>query len=467
MAIGDLTALPTPLANAIQQNMLARMYLNALLSKLAYARQASMIPIPANIGQTLTFTRLSELAPASAPLDPSSMSGLDDGMTSDQIADEQFTFTLARWARTYDVNLLEQKAMIADYTLKVAARQGRQAGRTREHIARRKLTDAAMAGNTIVTALVSGGTGSCKVDDIRGFQKVMLNGNLQNVSDSNGLRLVVNDLTNPAITLNVIACQPDSTAYDPTTDVNNLSSAKAVGGISGTITYQTVGTAPSVGDVLQAVNASAVIRPNGKSSTQSLASTDLFNTQMVMAGKTRLANRGVEPAGTTGFYTCICPPASMAQLYADPDFKLAAQGQLNSPEFRFGKIVRYQGVEYVETNEAILQAAGAGASASLVNVNVLRPMLLGEGAIVRGDFKGLDEFVAEKQERSVVHDSQILDGIEFTQRSPLDRLGQIFSMSWQMILDYCVPTMNVSTTDFVPTTDNSQYKSMVQFEHAA
>lgn len=466
MAIGDLTALPDGLANAIQQNLLARIYLNSLLNTLAYARQASPMPIASHIGATLTFTRLSELAVDGTPLDPADMEGLDNGMTPDELNNEQFTFTLRRFAKTANVNLLEQKAMIADYVLEMAARQGRQAGRTRELLCRKKLTDGAMAGNTIVTELVSDGLSSCKVDDVRGFMKIMKGGKLENVSDSSGLRLQVQDATNEDIVLNIVGVTPDSTSFTPETDGANHSSAKAVGGISGTIVYQTVGTAPTVGDVLRAATCSRILRPNGKSSTQALAPTDLFTTALAIAGKQALAERGVEP-DVDGFYRCIIPPATMTQLFSDADFKIAAQGQLNDPVMRYGKIVRHQGIEYVETTESVKQAKGAGVDASKVNVAVYRPLLLGKGAIVRGDSKILDDFVQEKQKRSVVHDSQMLDGIEYTMRSPLDRLGELFAMSWQMIMDYCTPSNAVSTPELIPTSDNALFKNFVQFEHSA
>lgn len=466
MAIGDLTALPDGLANAIQEKLIARMYLDSLLNTLAYARQASPMPIASHIGATLSFTRLSELAVDGSPLNPADMNDLDNGLTPDEMNDEQFTFTLKRYAKTFNVNLLEQKAMIRDYVLQVAQRQGRQAARTRELLCRKKITDGAMAGNTVVTELVGDGLTSCKVDDIRGLMKIMKSGNLENVSNATGLRLSVENLTHPAITLQIIGATPDSTSYSPETDSNNHSSAKAVGGISGTITYVAVDSAPSVGDVLRAATASKILRPNGKSCTQALAPTDLFTTALAIAGKQALAERGVE-ADDDGFYRCIIPPATMTQLFSDADFKTAAQGQLNDPVMRYGKIVRHQGIEYVETTESILQAKGAGVDASKVNVAVYRPVLLGKGAIVRGDSKILDDFVQEKQQRSVVHDSQMLDGIEYTFRSPIDRLGEQFAMSWQMIVDYCAPTNAVSTPDLMPTSDNALFKNFIQFEHAA
>lgn len=459
MAIGDLTALPDALANIVQQNTLARLYLDSLRNSLAYARQASWIPIPARIGATYTFTRLSELGIDVNPLDPKAVGfkGLDNNMTSDSMTDEQFTYVLKRYGKTFDVDLLEQKAAIKDYTMDVAAKQGRQAGRTREALCRNKLTDAYMGGNTIVTSTVSPTTTSCTVDDVRGFQKIMKNGVMENVSNSTGLKLAVLDLNN-GLTYMVNGVTVDGT---------NVSSAAAVGGKSGVLNFDS-NTAPAAGHVLKAVNASEVMRPNGKSSTQQLALTDLFNTGLVMNGKQKLAARGIDPM-EDGWYRCIIAPTTMTQLYQDPDFKLAAQGQLNSPEFRYGKIVRYQGVEYIETTEAIAQAAGAGNSTvgSKVNVAVNRPILLGRNAITRGDFEGLDEFVEEQKRKSTVHDSHYVDGIHYILRSPMDRLGEIFSMTWQMINDYCPPSNATSTPDIIPTTDFAQFKNAIQFEHAA
>jgi hypothetical protein len=466
MAIGDLTALPAALQNAIQQNMLAKEYLDALRSILAYSRESSKTVIPAHIGATYTYTQLGELPATRAPIDPADISGLDDGLSTDALADEQFGFKLSDYAKTFDIDLLAQRAMIKNYVLNVVARQGRQAARMREAVAKFKLMNAYAGGNTVVTSAGSATTTQCTVDDVTAFGLVMINGNWVNVSSGSGMQLQVADLTNTAITLQITGITPDSTSVTPETDNANLSSRKACGGVSGVLHYTSTGGTPATGDILQAANASLVIRPNGKTSTQGLAPGDLFNTMMVMQGKQQLHSRGVMPYDD-GWFRCVMPPSSMTQLFADADFKQVATGQLNSPEFRYGKIVRYQGVEFIETTEALVRTKGAGANGAALAVAVNSPILLGKGALVRGDFQGLDEFVAEQQNNSAVHQFEMLDDIAFSIRSPLDRLGRLMTSSFEFIMDYCTPSDTTSTPQLVPTTDNAAYKKAILFEHAA
>lgn len=466
MAIGDLTSLPTPIQNLLQQNMLARGYQNALRSVLAYSNEADHMEIMAQIGATIAFTKLGELPASRQALDPASMTGLDNGLSTDALADEQYLFKLANFARTFDIDLIAQKAIIGSYTMQVVERQGRQAGRIREAVARYKLMAAYTGGNTVVTNKSAATTTQCAVDDVTGFQQLMKDGNWQNVSASGGLQLVVNDLTNTTITLNITGVTPDSTAALPEFDVANTSSRKREGGVSGILIYQTVGVAPSVGDILQAVNASTVIRPNGKQSTQALQPGDLFTTSQVMQGKQLLHARGVLPY-EDGFYRCIVPPSTMTQLFADADFKQASQGQLNSQQMRTGQIVTHQGVMYIETTEAIVRQKGDGANGAALPVSVNSPLLLGKGAIVRGDFKGLEEFAAEQQEASKVHEMKMIDGVCYSLRSPIDRLGRQMVSSHQMIYDYSTPGDTTSTPALVPTTDNAAFKLGVKFEHVA
>jgi hypothetical protein len=463
MAIGDLSALPTGLQNAIQTNMLERKYLDALRNQEAYSRLTEVIELPAHQGQTLSFTRLAELVPSYTPIDPALIAGdLNDGLVPDTIGDEQFTFTLHRWAKTFDIDLITQKAMIADYTMKIVSRQGRQAGRTREGLSRNSLLNAYGGGNTVVLS-VNSGANTMHVDDIRGFQIVWVNGTPSNVSNSGGYQLPVNDVTynnlNPStpIVLQITGATPDGT---------NVSSAALVGGMSGTLYFTEPTTYPSVGDQIQAVNAPKIFRPNGKSTTQQLTSMDLMSTTLALNAKTYLGSNGVEPY-EDGFYRCVLPPTSMSQLFSDADFKLAYQGAYNSPEFRNGKIVRYQGIEYIETTEALIQVANSGTGVGLVPVTVNRPIVMGKGAVVRGDDGGIKEFAEEQQKRTTVHDHRYIDGILYSIRSPIDRLGEQLSSSWQMITSYCCPTQVTTTAATIPTAGMSAYKNAAEIEHAA
>jgi len=62
---------------------------------------------------------------------------------------------------------------------------------------------------------------------------------------------------------------------------------------------------------------------------------------------------------------------------------------------------------------------------------------------------------------------QFLDGIAFAIRSPMDRLGMILSIAYQINTSYCAVTDATTTAATVPTTDAAMLKKGIQFEHAA
>lgn len=457
MAIGDLTSLPDPLQNAIQQNTLARQFLDALKTKRAYTMMAEEMPIDSHIGATLTLNQMSEMAVDLSLNDPSEMDDIDNGMEDDDVYNEQYGFTLGKLARTTTINLLEQKAHIVDYALNKIARQGRQALRIREGRTRVELTQKYHGGSTVVTGLVSDGSTACTVDNVIGFQQIFSpNNKMENVSDSNGFRLPVIDRNDQTITLMVTGVDVDTT---------NVSSAAAVGGKSGTLHYVALtGDKPVVGHVLVSSFASPKIRPNGKASTQAMNLSDVMTMAMVRSGKTILANQGVDP-DDRGFYTMVCTDSTIEQLCSDPEFLIAFQGAQKAPELLYGKIVRFAGVEFVSTTEAPIQAP-SGTGAAQVKVNVARPILLGKRAVLRGRWKGLAEWVEERQRaRNTIHDMQMLDGIAWSFRSPVDRLGERCNSSYQMIEDHCAPS-DAQTAGAPQTAGQHYFKRAVQYEHA-
>ncbi len=154
MAIGDLTALPSGLQNIIQTGMLERRFHDALRAQLAYDMLSTPQPIRSRIGATITDTRLAELAATTIPNDPTQInSGIDNGLTSQTVTDEQYTLKMSPYLQTLDLNILEDKATIAERGLKYGGILGRQAQRTRELLARNAILGSYMGGHTRVCSI--------------------------------------------------------------------------------------------------------------------------------------------------------------------------------------------------------------------------------------------------------------------------------------------------------------------------
>lgn len=452
MPLGD--NIPAALQNAIQQGFLKNEFERALVGRKAYSMAATPELIRARKGNTLTLTRASGLAPKATPVTQSNKSAnLDNGLTADVFSTEQYTLTMNEYMATANLGLLDDEVVIANEGLVYARAQGEQAQATLEVLARNALINAGMAGNTrVINTNQSPTTTTCEVDDIRGFQNLLVSGKLTAVSGTNTLSVseVANGASGRTQTLVVTGVAADS---------SNVSSALAVGGISGVITYNTVTNAPVVGDFITSPYASQMIRPNGRAATSLLTSSDVFSTGVAFDMSVILDNNAVPRFGDD-FY-CFVSPTSHRQLFADPAFERSFQGQYDADPIRKGVITSHQGITYIKTNYALRQTSGSG-----VSVNVERPIMVGRDCLIRGDFEGLEDFVRRKGS-SKVHQMELIDGVIFNIRDSIDRAGQYVALTWDTVIDFECPSDLGTTNLIVPTANGALYKRIVVAEHSA
>jgi hypothetical protein len=151
---------------------------------------------------------------------------------------------------------------------------------------------------------------------------------------------------------------------------------------------------------------------------------------------------------------------SMRQLWADNDFKLMYQGQYGSQEMRVGKVFQLLGCNFIPTTEAPYQPANTG-----VTAGVRRPVLCAPGALVEGDFAGMEQRAMDASGvNSIV---QTMDDVVQVVRAPIDRLQQIIAQSWFWIGGFTAPTDATATSSIIPTASQTYYKRAVVIEHAA
>lgn len=452
---------PAALQPIIQQGFLEREFEEALRSHIGYRMVADRETFSTGIGETLTKTRRGLKAPVTTPLSAASNTNIDNGLSSSSFAVEQYTLTLQQYADTIDLNMVTNKVGIVSQFLQNAKVNGVQAAQSLDRLARNALFSAYFNGNSRVRTTLGSPGVALAVDDVRGFQYAFgtttPTGIANSVTGASPTQLPISGSNTLAVTVG-------STVYTLTgasVDGSNVSTAP--GGVSGVLTFTTNvsvsdGTA---GNTVQAANASVIIRPSGRSNTSLLQATDTFTMQSILdaVASLRLNNvpgvNGGEGAMADGLYNLYLDPKSARQLFADPDFKQLFQGATSSADvFKRGMTNDFLGVRFMPTTEAYTQAlSGVG--------TVRRPILVGQGALIEGDYAGMmDSDVAPSD--SVMH---MVDGIVQVTREPLDRLQQIIAQSWYWIGGFCTPSDITTNQAIIPTATNAAYKRSVIIEH--
>jgi hypothetical protein len=431
---------PASLQGIIQQNFLEQEFKEPLQSKLAYRSIADRETVPNKIGETITKTRAGLKSPVTTPSNPTSNTNLDNGMTPSTFSVEQYTLTLNQYNDTIDLNIINNKVGLGDQFLKNARVNGTQAAQSLDRIARNKLFNAYMGGNTRVRTTLGGANVTIAVDDVRGFQTTF-----------NAVGQVVS--VSPSFPVNVTVGASVYALNSVAVDGSNVSTA--FGGISGTLTFA---AAVSVGDgtALNAVvhfNGATILRPSGRATTAALTGADILTMGLLLDAQAQLRNNAPMDAGNM---KAFLDNKSMRQLFADPDFKTLFQGQYGSKEYIDGMVFNLLGIDFVPTTEAPVQAPSGN-----VVVTVRRPILVIQGALIEGDFEGMGTML--ENESQIV---SVVDEVAMVTRPPLDRLGQIIAQSWYWIGDFCAPSDQTTNLNIVPTASNAYFKRGIVIETA-
>ncbi len=439
MAINNFPAALQPL---IQQGFLDREFEQALRSRLAYRGIADRMDFSVGIGETLTKTRVGLKPSVTTPLAGAGNTNLDNGLTPQSYAVEQFTITLNHYAATTDLNMVTSRVGIANQFLLNAALNGEQAARSLDELARNALFNAYFGGNTRVRTGLTVASVNLAVDDIRGFQTVWVNGVQTPVGASATLTVAVGT-TNSYTLVGVVA---DA--------VNNSSTP---GGLSGVLTFSSAVTvADGAGNnPVVAANASAVLRPNGRATSVALTAADQLTMAMLLNAVTQLRVNAVPDVD--GAYNCYLDPVSARQLFADSDFRQLFQGATSANQvFQSGMINQFLGLRFIPTTEAYVQT-----HPSIAGAVIRRPIVCGKGALIEGDFAGMAAADVAPDDALV----SVIDGVAMVTREPIDRLQQIIAQSWYWIGGFCAPSDTTTTVTTVATATGAAFKRAVMLEH--
>ncbi|HTR16513.1 MAG TPA: DUF4043 domain-containing protein [Acetobacteraceae bacterium] len=434
---------PPALQPIIQQGFLDREFQQALCSRLGYRACADREEIAVGIGETLTKTRAGLKPSVTTPIAPALNTNLDNGLTPTGWGVEQYTITLNHYAATTDLNMVTARVGIGNQFLQNAYVNGEQAARSLDELARNALFSPYFGGNTRVRVGLSGAAPSVAVDDVRGFLTVFVNGVQVPVSGANPMTVTVGSDAYALVSVTV--------------DASNASTAP--GGISGVLTFSGNVTQAdgAAGNAVQAATASVILRPNKRPTTAQLAVGDTLMMANILDGVATLRQNAVPDVD--GAYNCYLDPVSARQLFADMDFQRLFIGATSANQvFKpgVGVVNEFLGVRFVLTTEAYVQP-----HPTLTGYYVRRPILVGRGALIEGDFAGMAADDVAPRDAIV----SIVDGVAMVTREPIDRLSQIIAQSWYWIGGFAAPSDTTTTSLTVATATNANYKRAVMLEH--
>ena len=434
---------PAALQPIIQQGFLEREFMQALRSKIGYRACADREEFAVGIGETLTKTRAGLKPAVTTPIVASANTNLDNGLTPGSWNVEQFTLTLNHYAATMDLNMVTSRVGIASLFLQNAYVNGEQAARSLDDLARNALFASYFGGNTRVRMTLANSGTSVAVDDVRGFQTAFVGGVQQAVSTSNPLTVTIG-----SDVYSLVGAGPDAT---------NISTTP--GGQSGTLTFSgSVSVADATaGNSVQAATSSLILRPNARTNTSLIQAGDTLSMTNILDAVAGLRLNAVPDID--GAYNCYLDPISARQLFADQDFQRLFIGSTSANEiFRPGQgvINEFLGLRFVLTTESFVQP-----HPTLAGAIVRRPIVVGQGALIEGDFAGMAaDDVAPKD--TIV---SLVDGVCMVTREPIDRLQQIIAQSWYWIGGFCAPSDTTTNSLTVPTSTNANFKRAVMIEH--
>jgi N4-gp56 family major capsid protein len=433
-----LNNFPAALQPIIQQGFLEREFQSGIHSRLGFRAIADREEIPNKVGETVTKTRTGLKAPVTNPLNPSTNTNLDNGLTPSGWTVEQYSLSMNMFGDTIDLNMVTQGVGIAKQFMKNAEVNGVQAAQSLDRLARNALFSSYLGGNTRVRATLGAPALTLAVDDIRGYQYVLANGVMVPVSVATPMTVTVGAGV--------------YTLSGAVADGSNVSTAPI--GVSGVLTF-TANVSVSDGTAGNGVVSSvgpSVLRPSSRASTSSLIATDLLTMQTVLSAVARLRTNNVPTIN--GAYNVYLDDNHLLELFQDGDFKLLYRGAYGSETYRSGQIIELLGARFITTTEAYQQTLGA--------VPIRRAIVCGQGALVEGNFASIGYSDLGDGDALKV----MVDDICMVTREPLDRLQQIIAQSWYWIGGFAVPTDATANPTIIPTASNSYFKRAVVIESA-
>ncbi len=433
-------AIPASLQEIVQNGLLDGAFKQALVPLSLYDRLADIEPWGAQLGAQSILTRSGILAPVTVPV-----TGSDSGTAS--YGFEQYSVKMDQFGNSIDTNMAVSAMALASKFLQDNVTLGINASQSLNLVALGALYAAYGEGTTYATAPTSAST-SLVVADATGFQFAE---SLTTAQSGN-----TEGLNAPAVP--VLA--PVSASNPLSITIAGV--ANTVTGVNLATNTLTLGTAATVADdaAVIAANAPVQYRPNARTSAATLVAGDIATLSLFQSAVTRLRSMNVPTVG--GAYTAHVAAQTVDELWQDVAFRQAYTGRADSPAYEGlgvstapggqGEFLgRFSGIDWILNNVTPTLTNPGG-------VQYFRPIVAGQGCLVKAPFENMGALVSELNAGSTVQ-VDMINGVARILRAPLDRFGQVLSSTWSWIGGYTVGT------DML-TGDAAAYKRAVVVEHA-
>lgn len=431
------SVLPASLQEIVQNGLLAGVFEDALHPLFLYDTLADVRPWAAQQGAQSILTKAGLMPIQSTPI-----TGQDAGQSN--YGFEQYSLFMDQFGSSIDTNMAVSAMSLASKFLEDNKTLGINAAQSLNEVAKNTLYAAYGSGTTWVATSSSAST-TLVVADATGFQNAITFGGSQ-TGNSEGLNAGA------------------STVVAPVSGANPL--AITVNGVANTVTGCNLGTNTlTLGTAISATVGQAVVNtqgavkytPNNRASAFQITSTDLATLALFQNAVARLRAQNVPTID--GAYTAHVPAQTVNELFQDPAFQSAYRGRGDSPVYRDLALGRFAGIDWVP-NEATPTSNPTG------SLQVYRPVVAGEGALIKGPFENMADLVSRINAGGTVH-IEMIGGVARIIRAPLDRLGQVLTSTWSWIGGYSVATDALTEAGKPNTsTTSAVFKRAVVLEHA-
>jgi hypothetical protein len=446
----------------VQEGTLERAFHDALFPRLLFRGEAAPVLFPGNIGDTMFFSRPGLIKKSTKPLPP----GTDPTPKKYEI--EQWGTTMQQYGDSIDTYMPNSAVAIANLFLRNGQQIGLNAGQSLNANVRDRLFQAGLAGNAYADGAAVATT-ALRVSYLAGFttaRSQSANGSpvrFAAVSTQNPLPILIG--SGPAQERNVIGFVPDVAGDE-------------VG--PGILTLDAAVTCADRDPVLS-VDRAIVLRAGGALTTDGVASTSLFDLDIVRESIARLRFQNV-PEQADGWFHCHVDPTSESQVYGTTEFQRLMTSLPDYYVYARFAIGTMLGTMFIRNTESpFVSTVGDGSgdystddpipgdlrvtAGANDGTPVHRPIFIGQGAMYEY-YLELSQLLTDAGVTGKIGEPTITNnGIEvFTDRvrllirSPLDRLQQLVSTTWQFIGDWPVGTDATSG-------DKARYKRVLVVEH--
>lgn len=441
----------------VQQNLLNKGFELGLEAQLGYEALALQVDFPKNAGNTFTYTRGSQLAPLTTPIDPSTLNQMDN-VSTENYTEEQYSIRIDSYGKGAEVNLIANQLGIASIEAENAFKLGENSRRSLDLFRRDTLLRSYMGGQTRLTTTIGAPGITIHVDDIRGFDFVIP------TTGTDGGKQVPVSPTNP---MPVLVGSTVYTLVAATPDMVNTSSVILVGGtlngqgISGDLTFSTNVSVPdgTSGNQVKSAFAAKIIRPGTALTTADLTPTDKFTLSSLRKMLTVLKNSNIDRFDN-GKYLLMLSPETFDQIAEDAEFQRLYRGSMLQSEVysNYHIVGGLLGCDIVETNIPPIQ--------DLNGLTIQRPMVVGKESLIQANAQAMDAF-ASKEYSSDIYQMNMVKNVLMVNRKPIQRVPMLKAQSWFYLGGWTATTDQTTTPVTLPTSNYAYYKRAVICEHAS